>query len=241
MKKIFAIEYGIFPEKSHNYVAHIANRIEQVGDDAEIVFASGTYLFDFNDTVSRQYAISNTYSVDRQAVSIVLEKHKNIILDFQDSTLLFTGWQMPFAVDDCCGITIKNASIDWETPTAALAQVLDVSPQALDVPDIDSQIGLMHTLFTLEDVYGLTVSEAGGEVCLKVNKDKGKEAYELLQMLYAWKEQADKLSAGEISKDDYDRWRYYYPKYDTTQLWAKVPSQELSDALAEAFKDKLKE
>ena len=73
--------------------------------------------------------------------------------------------------------------------TAALAQVLDVSPQALDVPDIDSQIGLMHTLFTLEDVYGLTVSEADGEVCLKVSKDKGKEAYELLQMLYARKEQ----------------------------------------------------
>ena len=71
--------------------------------------------------------------------------------------------------------------------TAALAQVLDVSPQALDVPDSDSQIGLIHTLFTLEDVYGLTVSEADGEVCLKVNKDKGKEAYELLQMLHAWK------------------------------------------------------
>ena len=29
--------------------------------------------------------------------------------------------------------------------TAVLAQVLDVSPQALDVPDIDSQLGLMHT------------------------------------------------------------------------------------------------
>ena len=58
--------------------------------------------------------------------------------------------------------------------TAALAQVLDVSPQALDVPDIDSQIGLMHTLFTLEDVYGLTISEANEEVCLKVSKDKVK-------------------------------------------------------------------
>ena len=33
--------------------------------------------------------------------------------------------------------------------TAALAQVLDVSPKALDVPDIDSYTGLMHTLFTL--------------------------------------------------------------------------------------------
>ena len=35
--------------------------------------------------------------------------------------------------------------------TAALAQVLDVSPHALSVPDIDSYVGLMHTLFTLED------------------------------------------------------------------------------------------
>ena len=58
--------------------------------------------------------------------------------------------------------------------TAALAQALDVSPHALDVPNIDSYIGLMHTLFTLEDLYGLTVSEADGEVCLKVNKNKGK-------------------------------------------------------------------
>ncbi|MFR7596201.1 MAG: helix-turn-helix domain-containing protein [Acutalibacteraceae bacterium] len=123
--------------------------------------------------------------------------------------------------------------------TAALAQVLDVSPQALDVPDIDSRIGLMHTLFTLEDVYGLTVGEADGEVCLKVDKYKGKEAYELLKMLYAWKEQADKLKSEAISKEDYDKWRYYYPQFDTTQLWAKVPSQQLSDALVEAFKDRL--
>lgn len=125
--------------------------------------------------------------------------------------------------------------------TAALAQVLDVSPQALDVPDIDSYIGLMHTLFTLEDIYGLTVSEADEEICLKVNKNKGKDACELLKMLHAWKEQADKFATGEISREEYDRWRYHYPKFDTTQIWAKVPSQELSDALTKAFKDKLKD
>ena len=62
-----------------------------------------------------------------------------------------------------------------------MAQALDVSPHALDVPDIDSYIGLMHTLFTLEDLYGLTVSEADGEICLKVNKEKGKNAHELLK------------------------------------------------------------
>lgn len=47
--------------------------------------------------------------------------------------------------------------------TAALAQVLDVSPQALDVPDIDSYIRLMHTLFTLEDIYGLPSAKQTGK------------------------------------------------------------------------------
>ncbi len=124
--------------------------------------------------------------------------------------------------------------------TAALAQAMDVMPEALDIPDIDSYIGLMHTLFALEDIYGLTISEADGEVCLKVNKDKSKDAAELLQMLTAWQEQAVKLSAEEISREDYDQWRYNYPKFDTTQHWVKVPSKELSDTLVKAFKDKLK-
>lgn len=123
--------------------------------------------------------------------------------------------------------------------TAALAQALDVAPQALDIPNIDSYIGLMHTLFTLEDIYGLTVSETDGEICLKVNKDKNTDAAELLKMLCAWKEQADKLSAEEISREDYDQWRYNYPKFDTMQHWANIPSKELNDALVETFKDRL--
>lgn len=124
--------------------------------------------------------------------------------------------------------------------TAALAQALDVAPQALDIPDIDSQIGLMHTLFALKDIYGLTISETDGEVCLKISKDKGKAAEELLQMLTVWQEQAAKLTTEEISREEYDQWRYNYPKFDTTQQWTNVPSKELSDALVKTFKDKLK-
>ena len=102
-----------------------------------------------------------------------------------------------------------------------------------------SPLGLMHTLFTLEDVYGITVGEIDGEVCLRINKDKGHNTNDLLKMLTAWQEQSAKLATGKISKEDYDRWRYYYPKHDTTQIWAKVPSQELSDAMVEAFNNKL--
>lgn len=121
--------------------------------------------------------------------------------------------------------------------TAALANILDVSPLALSVPDIDSYLGLMHTLFTLEDRYGLHVDEMDGEICLKVNVRKNKDAAELHRMLCAWQEQAAKLKAGEISQEDYDNWRYHYPEFDTTQIRAKVPSQQFSDWFVDALKE----
>ena len=94
----------------------------------------------------------------------------------------------------------------------------------------------MHTLFTLEDRYGLHIDEADGEVCLKVDVRKNKDAAQLHEMLAAWRQAAAMLKAGEITQDEYDRWRYHYPEFDTTQRWAKVPSQVFSDMLAENLK-----
>ena len=121
--------------------------------------------------------------------------------------------------------------------TAALAEVLDVSPKALDVPDIDSYTGMMHTLFTLEDRYGLEVCKSDDEVHLRVRIQKGRDAAELHRMLSAWGAVAARLKAGEITQEEYDRWRYYYPEFDNTQHWAKVPSQELSDMLLDELKN----
>lgn len=120
--------------------------------------------------------------------------------------------------------------------TAQLAAALDVSPQALDVPDIDSYTGLMHTLFTLEDRYGLQICECDGEAHLRVDLSKGSDAAELQKMLLTWAEQARKLKTGEINQDDYDRWRYNYPKFDTSDQWRKItPSLGLSNMLADAL------
>lgn len=95
--------------------------------------------------------------------------------------------------------------------TAELAKVLDVCPQALDVPEIDSYIGLMHTLFALEDIYGLKIGEIDGEVCLRLDRSKKMTYVGMLDMFMAWNEQAQKLERGEITKEEYDRWRYWYP------------------------------
>ena len=126
-----------------------------------------------------------------------------------------------------------------EDLTKALAGALDVSPLALDVPDIDSNFGLMHTLFALEDRYGLTIEIRDGEVLLHIDPRKGKDAARISELVCAWAAVAEKYRAGEISRDEYDKWRYYYPQYDDTQITTKVPSQELSDAMVKALKGKI--
>ena len=124
--------------------------------------------------------------------------------------------------------------------TNKLAEVFDISPHALSVPDIDSYIGLMHTLFTLEDRYGLTIEKTENGVSMYADPRKGTDAAELSEMLNAWAEQTEKYRKGDISREDYDKWRYNYPKYDETFGYKKIPSMEFSDAMLEAFKDKLK-
>lgn len=57
------------------------------------------------------------------------------------------------------------------------------------------------------------------------------------RMLCAWRQATAMLKAGEMTQEEYDRWRYRYPEFDNTQRWAKVPSQDLSDMLVESLKD----
>ena len=94
------------------------------------------------------------------------------------------------------------------------------------MPEIDSYIGLMHTLFALEDMYGLKIGEIDGEVCLRLDKSAGSTYSTMFDMFHAWQEQAARLEQGEITKEEYDQWRYKYPELDTSKQWRKViPSQ----------------
>ena len=101
--------------------------------------------------------------------------------------------------------------------------------------DIHSDIGLIHTLFALEDLRGLKIGEINGEICLRLDKSKSMTYVAMLDMLSTWQEQAAKLEADEITKKEYDQWRYNYPDFDTLQLRAKAPSQELSDYIVAAL------
>ncbi|WP_243269783.1 hypothetical protein [Coprococcus comes] len=87
----------------------------------------------------------------------------------------------------------------------------------------------MHTLFALEDIYGLKVKNVDGQPHLCLDASISAPVSSVDKMLRAWLQQTDKLKNVEISKEEYDEWRYKYPELDTYQKRAKIPSQELSD------------
>ena len=118
----------------------------------------------------------------------------------------------------------------------ALANVLEVSPLALKIPDIDSDLGFIHTLFAIEDIHGARAERQGDEVHIIFDGNKRNMDASVYEMLSAWAEQSEKFRNGDISKEQYDHWRYTFPAEDTTQIWGKVPSQEFSDAFVKSLK-----
>ena len=110
--------------------------------------------------------------------------------------------------------------------TAQMAEALDVSPRAIAVPDIDSMDGLMHTLFALEDRRLIRILDADGLICLRAEIfEGGTQAADFEQRLRAWQEQSARYRAGEITKEEYDRWRYRYPEFDDTRIRAAIPPE----------------
>ena len=97
-----------------------------------------------------------------------------------------------------------------ENMITKIACVLKVCSQALAIPDIGDPIGIAHTLFALEDMYGIRISIINGELCLVLDKSKGATYLSIFDMFSAWQQESEKLRIGIITKEEYDDWRYNY-------------------------------
>ena len=92
-----------------------------------------------------------------------------------------------------------------------MADILNVASEAITVPEIDSYIGLMHTLFALEDRYGLTITMLDGQICLKQDINHPNFDRSLADDLRSWYDKKSKLTSGSILASEYDHWRYCFP------------------------------
>ncbi len=136
------------------------------------------------------------------------------IRNLKGMTQKYLGMQVGFP-EKTADIRMAQYESGSRTPKADLinkvAEVFDVSTMALTVPDIESYNGVMHTLFTMEDLYGLRIDKLDDELCIRLDKGMGANHLTMFDMFFAWQQQAEKYKNGEISKEEYDRWRYNYP------------------------------
>ena len=114
-----------------------------------------------------------------------------------------------------------------ENYVTEIANALSVSPKALDLPDIDSYVGLAHTLYALEDIYGLHIGEIDGELCLRLDKSKGMTYLSMLDIFTVWHQESEKFKSEAISKKDYDDWRYNYPRVEAERARERLAAQRI--------------
>ena len=122
---------------------------------------------------------------------------------------------------DAADIRIAQYESDNRTPKAnllnAIAEELEVSPYALAEPQIETELALLHTLFAIEDLYGLELRQTEGEYGFYLTDTDAK----LRKALRLWDEKKKRLENGEIDIDEYNIFRYSYTDLNDKKALAK--------------------
>lgn len=114
-----------------------------------------------------------------------------------------------------------------------IAEILDVSTLALDCPKINNEKEVMHTLFAIEDLYGLSVFFENERVCLKLERCENYNGIEMQLYLTQWMMKKNELRDGKITQEEYDNWKYNFPSERRVKI---KPSAELDKQLQKAFR-----
>jgi len=118
---------------------------------------------------------------------------------------------------------IRNYELGNRYPNAKqlekIAGALGISPFAIADPDFDSYIGLMHSLFQLEDLYGLQPQIVDGKVVLAFDVEPTSA---VLSNLGYWSKEFESLKNGAISQEEYDLWRYSFPQLEAERTTEKI-------------------
>lgn len=102
---------------------------------------------------------------------------------------------------------IRNYERDLRVPSddmlQALAAALEVPIESLEDYEFNSSREALEALFRLEEGIGLKPTSDGG---LTIDP-KADGAQKAVAAIKAWKSVLDQVESGEMSPDDYDRWK----------------------------------
>lgn len=122
-------DYGLKPDQPVNASPLMARALAQIVDDGAkgpivVKLPAGRYDFYPEEAVDRVYYISNHDQDNPKRVGIALENMRDVTFDGQGSELIFHGRMLPVSLVNSENCTLKNFSIDFETPHITQATVV---------------------------------------------------------------------------------------------------------------------
>jgi transcriptional regulator with XRE-family HTH domain len=190
-----------------NVVKKIADHFN-VTVDYLLIWDGEDSLFEFEQAIGEELQTlieAETQAFGRYLCMTIGERLKRFRTTRGLSQKALSGWS------GMSEPAIRNYELGNRYPNkeqlAKIAIALDINPLAIADPDLNSHNGLMHTLFQIEDLYGLKPVKLNGSVVLEFDI---KPPNLLGNALQSWFDRIEQLRNGEISQEDYDNWRYTY-------------------------------
>lgn len=128
-------EFGLKPNTGENASPYLQKALITIkqdckpGDQAILHFQKGRYDFHENQSVTREYYISNHDQVNPKKIGIAIEGIDHLTIDGQGSSFVFHGRMLPVALLHSQNCTLKNFSIDFENPHIAQIKVIANDPE----------------------------------------------------------------------------------------------------------------
>lgn len=132
---------GLFP--GAECTGGFCRALAQLPDKSTLRLQPGEYRFSAAAAVAGSYPLSNSDILETRRLSVRLQNRRDITLDGGGARLIFHGQTMPFTLDGCTGITLKNFTIDWDIPLTAEGIVTAACGEYVDIA-IDRRLYPFH-------------------------------------------------------------------------------------------------
>lgn len=126
-------QWDLLPDTGQDCTAALQRILNANRVDAEIVLQQGRYDF-FSEYAQRKtYALSNSDEDGPRVCAIVMEGMRGIVLNGNGATFVFHGQMMPFALDRCTDVVLRNLTVDWDIPLSAEGTVVSACDSWADL------------------------------------------------------------------------------------------------------------
>ena len=97
-----------------------------------IEFSPGRYDF-WPDRAFEKYLFVSNNDEGLKRIAFHLQNLSEVEIDGQGAEFIFHGFLVPFAVENCSGVALRNFSVDYARPFSSEGEILEVEPDAITV------------------------------------------------------------------------------------------------------------